>query len=269
MIDLKVAESEGDVTAGDDPVAVELMIDFLYLQDYDLCTLRNRPFAEFHCVKNDTGALGGTMLEESAKSHRAVIEAKEAHEEAGHYSAGSFADEPVKTIPLEKSCSQEDKKYDGDRTLATHAEVYALASKYNVQALKDAAIQKFKSHINEDWDIDDLVAAIPIVFNRTAGNETELRDSLETAILANLCDLTDNADFTAAVENVDGLTFRLLRQMGHRARNQRTCKSCGHNFISKCASTGCSETSGSFGYRAHHDCDLKGPCRRCAAKSRF
>lgn len=65
-----------------------------------------------------------------------------------------------------------------------------------------------------------------------------------------------------------GLTFGLLRKMGHLVQFQRICIKCGFNFMRECPSSGCNGGgSGKAFYQSLYTCDLKGPCTSCARKT--
>jgi hypothetical protein len=149
-----------------------------------------------------------------------------------------------------------------------HAKVYSMAAKYNIPALRRAALDKLRYESTDTWDSRDLVDAIDVVYNQTADNETEMRNALSTLILENTQVLLSDPGFAGAVEAVDGLAFELFRRMGVLIHGQKVCKRCGLLFVSLCASKGCGSTSLGV-YNNGHICDLGGPCRDCQSKKRF
>jgi hypothetical protein len=61
--------------------------------------------------------------------------------------------------------------------------MYSIVAKYSIKPLMDTVVMKFKSVANSKWDVQDLIAAVPIVYNQTVGHEGEVRDILEVMIL--------------------------------------------------------------------------------------
>lgn len=138
--------------------------------------------------------------------------------------------------------------------------MFSIAEKYGIGPLMDTAVAKFSSMASSNWDTHDLITAIPVVYNRAAERENEIRDIIEVMILENAHRLVAESGFSEAVEQVDGLAFNLFRRLGALSRYQKICGRCGSAYVSRCAMDGCKATP--FGsYR--HDCDLKGVCCDC------
>ncbi|KAI7394256.1 hypothetical protein KC328_g6227 [Hortaea werneckii] len=146
------------------------------------------------------------------------------------------------------------------RLLATHAKMYSIAAKYNIETLMDIAVMKFRSAAKGIWDVQDLIAAVPIVYTQIPECENTMRDVVEKMILEHAYKLVPEPGFKEAVEKVHGLTFGLFKRLGAVTRQQKVCRCCGAAYISICAIEGCRPAPfGGYG----HDCDLKGPCRDC------
>jgi hypothetical protein len=87
------------------------------------------------------------------------------------------------SLPVSQPGIEKSKSLPAERPLTTHAKMYSIAAKYSIRPLMDTAVMKFKSAANRKWDVQDLIAAVPIVYNQTAGHEGEVRDILEVMIL--------------------------------------------------------------------------------------
>jgi hypothetical protein len=164
------------------------------------------------------------------------------------------------SLPVSQPGIEESKSLPAERPLTTHAKMYSIAAKYSIRPLMDTAVMKFKSAANSKWDVQDLIAAVPIAYNQTVGHEGEVRDILEVMILEHTYKLVPETGFKEAIEHVDGLTFSLFKRLGALSRHQKVCRRCGAAFMSMCALEGCRPAP--FGGYSH-DCDLKGPCRDC------
>ncbi|KAF2868252.1 hypothetical protein BDV95DRAFT_161087 [Massariosphaeria phaeospora] len=64
----------------------------------------------------------------------------------------------------------------GSDILAPHAKVYAIADKYNVKCLKQAAVEKFKTTLDEFFTGIEFYEAVTIVYTTTPHTDIVLRD---------------------------------------------------------------------------------------------
>jgi hypothetical protein len=232
LIDLKAAEGDFPVVGDDDPRAVKLMVDYLYLDDYDPSTV---PAADpFPLAEN-------VKTEESAVEHSVEVTQTDplplrsgqwgptgptgfgmpsttAFGTAPGFGGASFvaaqANEPVNTFGgFGSSVPQPKKKKKGKAQpsfLEMHAKVFAIASKYDIKTLEHAAREKFKTQSAGDWSPADLIASIEIVFTHTLKEETELRSALKDAIVRRSITLIQHPEFRAAVDSIEGLVYDLF-----------------------------------------------------------
>ena len=228
----------------DDPRAVKLMIDYLYLDDYDPATLAvansNPP------VENGTGV-------ESAIEH-AVVDATQTDPPRQDPSSSNTSATPFGTTSnpfgggpsatpfgAPAQLQQDDvdnafgfgtnsfrsKKKKGfgkksrapaaeptlDSFLEMHARMFAIATKYDIKSLKQTARDKFNDQFHRDWSTADLIAAMEIVCTHTPDREIELRTSLKDAIVRHAVTLVEQPCFREAVERIDGLAYDLFCRM--------------------------------------------------------
>ena len=98
-----------------------------------------------------------------------------------------------------------------DRSLATHARVFAIAEKYDITCLKTLAVSRFLMH----WDnfpchYSDIASAIRIVYNGTPDSVRGLRECVEMRLLNSTYAYEDKElEIRDAIESVDGLAFNL------------------------------------------------------------
>jgi hypothetical protein len=265
------------------------MIGFFYLADYDPGVITKHSFtsaADESFAEVDSG----DSIEQEAVEHDATTEGgtaqrgdtepgpdlQEVDDAANQLEDLSF---PVRKKKKKAKAKQLDHDLPSSPTrviekptslsaqklLTTHAKMYSIAAKYSIRPLMDTAVLKFKSTANNGWNIQDLVAAIPIVYNQTPEHDNEMRDILEVIVLEHAYRLVPEAGFQEAIEHVEGLAFSLFKRLGALSRHQKVCRRCGAAFVSMCALKGCESTR----YQGYsHDCDLRGPCRDCKQGTR-
>jgi hypothetical protein len=265
------------------------MIDFFYLADYDpdditkhsYTSAADESFAEVDSGDNiQQEAVEHDVVTESGTAQRGDTEPgpdlHEVDDAANQLEDLSFPvrkkKKKAKAKQLDHDLSswptrviEEPTSSSAKKLLTTHAKMYSIAAKYSIRPLMDTAVLKFKSTANNRWYIQDLVAAIPIVYNQTPEHGNEMRDILEVIVLENAYRLVPEAGFREAIEHVEGLAFSLFRRLGALSRHQKICRRCGAAFVSMCALRGC-EPARYQGYG--HDCDLSGPCRDCKQGTR-
>ncbi|GKU15375.1 unnamed protein product [Fusarium langsethiae] len=83
----------------------------------------------------------------------------------------------------------------GVSAMVFDAQVYQIADKYSVHALKRHAKNKFGTAVEAGWTMDDFPVAINVVYTTTPSNDRGLRDlTVETSHI-NLDELTSRAGF--------------------------------------------------------------------------
>lgn len=214
---MKAAEEDRPDPADDDPRAVKLMIDYLYLDDYHPGTIPaslpailapelrvgdesiDRPTAD-PLEDPDLTGWGGFPL--SAKEKKARKKARM----AGFRDLEFSEPEPES----ESKPSAPDSTRSDANFLELHAKVFATASKYHIGSLKHTARMKFKEFLRHDWAIADIIASMEVVFNHTPEGELELRNALKDALVRHAITLVQCPGFQEAVESIDGLAYDLF-----------------------------------------------------------
>jgi hypothetical protein len=229
---LKAAEGDHPDLADDDPQAVKLMVDYLYLDDYDPRTLP--PANPIPPVGDITG------VDSTIARAVEVTQADPPPQDPwlSSRSTGAFGTSPSATPfdfgavdpppqpddddmwaihALRKKDKKKAKKKailaaepPPDSFLEMHAKMFAIASKYDIKSLERTAREKFKDQFDGDWSAADLIAAIEIVFNHTPEGEIELRNALKDAIVQHAAYLVQKPGFGEAVANIDGLVYDLF-----------------------------------------------------------
>jgi hypothetical protein len=149
---------------------VKLMIDYLYLGDYDPATAHEyespstieerivlaspEPDAETAFAEPDIDGTFASSLEPVELSD--AISADPV--------ADSWGGLPVVPGPVNSSF------------LEMHAKMFVIASKYDITPLRDEASKKLKHETKLDWQGPDLIAAMSIIFSQTPEKRAKLRN---------------------------------------------------------------------------------------------
>jgi len=164
----------------DDPLAVQLMVDYFYHLNYHISWYRG-------CSKNTQPK--SPTIEEDASSEDALWR-RESEDEKSTRSANER--------PLPK--------------LTIHATVFALAEKYAVEDLMELALDKFKEEAETNWNPVDFLQAAEVVYTTT----TEEVRGMRTAVLDILYQYPSilvKPEGQKLAKNVGDLTFDALMHM--------------------------------------------------------
>lgn len=225
----------------DDPRAVKLMIDYLYLGDYDPGTvLVVDPMTLLDDRKN-CGQISPDMQPSESSQESGTKRSWETQPvTTGAVDSGPVqVEEDFWTVPLRKKTKKDVKKERKKRIawhepepesepepslpvgqvangaisssfFAIHATVFAIACKYDIKPLEDIARQKFQDQTKCNWDIVDLTAAMEVVFDQTPESELELRRILKDVIVRHALILVQHPSFESAVTRIEGLAYDLF-----------------------------------------------------------
>ncbi|RMY72356.1 hypothetical protein D0863_04571 [Hortaea werneckii] len=148
-----------------------------------------------------------------------------------------------------------------DMRLVLHARVFAAAEKYDLKGLKLQAVHHARSLLEEAQDDEyvrgQVAEAMDAVYLGTAETVTELRQCMSSALLQNYGELLKVSAIQAAVADIDGLTYALLRKaaevIGTGVLPQ--CGSCENpsSHVMKCVAL--SRTVPRCNYHAEMPCD--------------
>lgn len=136
--------------------------------------------------------------------------------------------------------------------LIEHAEVFAIAVKYQIDALRKLAAEKFKEGVAFHWNHVEFAEATYLAYTNTPEDVKELRDIAADAIDKHANELLKRPEIEALICSINGLAYEVLK----RGRRSPPSPKCEH-----CESTG-----------KHFRCDYRdgyqygnqyGPCNRC------
>lgn len=89
-----------------------------------------------------------------------------------------------------------------------HANVYAVAQKYDIDGLKIVAARKFKIALDANWTMENIIHAIQKVYKSTDEYDWGLKDVV-VEIVSLMPKFLDNATFQEAIQDTD-LPLQLL-----------------------------------------------------------
>lgn len=94
--------------------------------------------------------------------------------------------------------------------LIEHAKAFAMATKYQIDALQNLAAQKFRAEVEQHWDHEDLAHAIHVIYTSTADEVTQLRKITVQALNAHRGQLLEKPEIATLLRSITGLACDLL-----------------------------------------------------------
>lgn len=102
-----------------------------------------------------------------------------------------------------------------------HAKVFAMAVKYRVDRLRHLATLKFKEAVTTDWSHEDFAHTIHVVYNSTAEDVTELRETVADTVHSHFEELQKKPGVEVSIRSITALTYGLLTRSRAINRNNR------------------------------------------------
>ena len=120
--------------------------------------------------------------------------------------------------------TNKDAREDDGRIFLCHAQVYVLAEKYEVEALKQLSLSKLRHALitfkqSEERSVDDVVTLLRYVYENTvdlASSEEKLRALVVHYTACVVEELTPNLQFQALLESEGALGRDLLKRLTSR-----------------------------------------------------
>lgn len=101
-------------------------------------------------------------------------------------------------------------KADPDASLSTHAQVYAIADKYNISGLRALAVEKYERAASKYWDTEGFPPSIHIVYSSTPDEDRDLRDIVVKTVSDHM-GLLGTPEMEATMRELNGLAFDVLK----------------------------------------------------------
>ncbi|KAH8656436.1 BTB/POZ domain-containing protein [Ilyonectria robusta] len=119
----------------------------------------------------------------------------------------------------------------GTSTMVYDAQVYQIADKYDVLALKAHSKDKFGVAITTGWSMDDFPLAITIVYESTPSADRGLRDLVVETSQKNIDKLLGHDSFSELLRKTPDFAADLIPFLcGKFSTHRYECPSCEHQF---------------------------------------
>ncbi|KAL9561936.1 hypothetical protein ACKAV7_013859 [Fusarium commune] len=114
-----------------------------------------------------------------------------------------------------------------------HAEVYQIADKYGIEALKRLSATKFRASMDENWKTDDFPAAIALAYTTTPPEDRGLRDITVQVAFNNIGTLMSRDAFCETLSDNPDLAADIIRFMHGKwsELEEYKCSSCESVFL--------------------------------------
>lgn len=179
----------------DDPEIVKLMVEYFYHYDY----LRDADHVPVQDDVQPTIPPGLGYQSAQSNANAALIALSN-----GQYGNANLVAHANPVAPV--SSPRQSKVH-----IIEHAEVFAMAVKYQVESLRDLAAAKFKQSAEMDWDHEDFAEAISIVHSSTDESVSQLRNIVADVIHEHFEALQDKGVETVICE-IPRLAYDLLKR---------------------------------------------------------
>ena len=121
----------------------------------------------------------------------------------------------------------------GTSSMVYDAQVYQIADKYDISALKMHSVGKFDTAINTGWSMDDFPLAVSVVYGSTPSEDRGLRDLTLKTSCTNIDQLLQHDGFHKLLRETPDFAADLIPILCDRRRTEvqrYECPSCGHSF---------------------------------------
>lgn len=98
-------------------------------------------------------------------------------------------------------------------SLLVNAKVYIIAEKYDIQALKQWAVVKYKEVLLATWNSSSFIESASLVFENTPESDQMLRKVIIRKASENARALFDRNEFVALLESHGGFAAEVLRDV--------------------------------------------------------
>jgi rubrerythrin len=114
----------------------------------------------------------------------------------------------------------------GNSSMVLDAQVYQIADKYGIEALKAHSREKFRSAITTGWSMDDFPLAISVVYESTPAEDRGLRDLAVEVSYKNVDHLLSRDDFSNLLRQTADFTADLIPFLISNPSQKYRCPNC-------------------------------------------
>lgn len=161
------------------------MIDFLYRLDYDDNRL-------------DTEDQPPTSGPHNSIPHPVIFKFQEGTGSTPAVDGATAAEQPTGLNSL---------------SLLVNAKIYIIADKYDIQALKEWAVAKYKEVLPATWNSPSFIESASLVFEKTLESDRMLREVIIRKASENAKALFDRGEFVALLQSHGDFAAEVLRDV--------------------------------------------------------
>lgn len=199
IVDLKSIDDENhDPAVCDNPDAVALMIDFLYLAD---CT-PSRSLSWKHHIKTVDPSSHNVSNTGNSEARSRIV-------------AGTVREEQQPSV--------------------LYAELYALGSKYQIPSLQKFAYERLRNTVDRWSNAEEIFDLIEFAYAATPETDTELRVVSRDIFDRHAKLLIMEKRFSDLSADIDGLAVQLYRDAFFRRQTHHPCSGCGKDLKGECS----------------------------------
>jgi len=194
----------------DEPDIVVKMIDFLYGLDYDDCRSTPREcsthagnqnvdvsMVAFHGINRDTMFANWRVREPPS-----APPPEDVPDDVPEDIVEAVAEESTNSHQLYNSIS-----------LTTNAKVFIIADKYEIQALKEWAVIKYKEVLPSSWNSPNFIESACLIYNNTLETDRILRDVIVQEASKNIKELLDRGEFVDLLKRHGDFAAEVLKEV--------------------------------------------------------
>lgn len=237
--------NEGHILLSEDDEVVRLMVEYLYLLDYDPVSSQSSETNSLHTTDgSDTmsvrtepvnyghvygtsavSAFGGPAATGHPHSFSTVFRSRTDSSLTIHAlpsAASDFVDFAHPQGPLRRQqrggrsprltpAPDPSPLATRQANLVLHASMYGAAHKYGIDGLKALSLDKFKIQLTRHWDSVEFAEAIHIVYSNTPASDKDMREAVADT-LGWHSHLLDKPEIEVAIMEINGLAYELLKR---------------------------------------------------------
>jgi hypothetical protein len=126
--------------------------------------------------------------------------------------------------------------YDGRSSMIFNAEVYSIADRYTIPALKEHAKEKFQKATSVGWAMDDFPLTVAEVYSSTPETDRGLRDLVVQLCQEHLGHLRNNRQFQDVLKRTKDFAADLVRSF--QGNPTYKCPNCHQTWQSSLSQGG-------------------------------
>jgi hypothetical protein len=115
-------------------------------------------------------------------------------------------------------------------SLVTNAQMYIIADKYEIEALKKLASAKYEEVVRMCWNTFEFSESARLIHENTMESDRTIKDVIEQAESDNINALLDRGEFTALLNGNGELATRILKCVAARKKSANVSEDDSFNW---------------------------------------